>query len=216
METCSLCQAPSVELEPELRPSDGRTYFLCPECDLIFVAGSNLPTLEREKQRYELHDNDPGNTGYRAFLARAVECLRPHLQKGARGLDYGCGPSPVLASLFDAEGFPTAFFDPIFHKNSSPLGETYDFVTCTEAAEHFHRPREEFARLDSLLRLEGWLAVMTKRIEDRRAFRDWHYHRDPTHVCFYSIRTMNWLAQHHRWRCSVVSPDIVLFQKKSR
>ena len=35
---------------------------------------------------------------------------------------------------------------------------------------------------------------MTDILEDREGFGDWYYHRDPTHVAFYSRRTFRWIA----------------------
>jgi hypothetical protein len=195
----------------ESRPSDGRRYFHCQLCDLVFVSRADLPGSREERERYLLHDNHPGDLGYRRFLSRMVDCLRPHLTPGAQGLDYGAGPSPVLASLLGEAGFPTLAYDPFFHPHPERLARTYDFVTCTEVAEHFHRPAEEFERLRRLIVPGGWLGVMTQRLEDRSAFRGWYYHRDPTHVCFYSLRTMDWIARRFGWRCQVESPDLVLF-----
>lgn len=88
----------------------------------------------------------------------------------------------------------------------------YDFITCTETAEHFHDPAAEFARLAGLLAPDGWLAVMTQLVPDARAFLDWHYVRDPTHVCFYADRTFTWLAERHGWRLERPASSVALFR----
>jgi 2-polyprenyl-3-methyl-5-hydroxy-6-metoxy-1,4-benzoquinol methylase len=55
-------------------------------------------------------------------------------------------------------------FDPLFFPDPEPLGDLYDFITCTETIEHFHRPAEEFARLDRMLRpggvMQGGIAAL--------------------------------------------------------
>jgi len=50
----------------------------------------------------------------------------------------------------------------LFRPGSEALTRTCDFITCTEVAEHFHRPADEFRRLDALLKPGGWLALMQK------------------------------------------------------
>ncbi|MCI0796613.1 MAG: 2-polyprenyl-3-methyl-5-hydroxy-6-metoxy-1,4-benzoquinol methylase, partial [Chloroflexi bacterium] len=62
-----------------------------------------------------------------------------------------------------------------------------------------------------LLRSPGWLGVMTGMLADWSQFSDWHYHRDPTHVNFFSRRTMNWLADKYGWDPSYPSDNVTLF-----
>ena len=52
-------------------------------------------------------------------------------------------------------------YDPFFFPNEEIFSKTYDFITCTEAAEHFFNPNKEFDLLDKLLKKDGWLGVMT-------------------------------------------------------
>lgn len=54
---------------------------------------------------------------------------------------------------------------------------------------------------------------MTKRVHSLETFRGWHYKRDPTHVCFFSLDTFAWLADRLAAHWLVVSDDVVLFQK---
>ena len=56
----------------------------------------------------------------------------------SQGLDYGCGPGPALAHMLREAGHDVALFDPFFAPDPAPFNRTYDFVTCTEVAEHFH------------------------------------------------------------------------------
>ena len=55
-------------------------------------------------------------------------------------------PVPALAAMLTEAGHRMALYDPFFAPDPAPLA-VYDFVTCTEAAEHFHHPAAEFARL---------------------------------------------------------------------
>ena len=105
------------------------------------------------------------------------------------------GPGPALAAMIEEDGFSAALYDPLFHPDESVLARTYDFITCTETVEHFATPRADFQRLHRMLVPGGWIGIMTDILEDREGFGDWYYHRDPTHVAFYSRRTFRWIGE---------------------
>lgn len=172
----------------------------------------HFPSHETELSIYALHENDEQDPRYRAFLDRLAVPLIERLPAGARGLDYGSGPGPALAAMLRERGFETAIYDPFFAPDRSVLENRYDFVTCTETAEHFHDPAAEFARLAHLLAPGGWLGVMTQVIPPDRPFLEWHYVRDPTHVCFYADRTFEWIAGHHGWQLERPAPNVALLQ----
>jgi len=100
----------------------------------------------------------------------------------------------------------TCYFSDIFSKK-------YDFITCTETAEHFFDPYKEFNVLDGLLVSGGWLGVMTCFLTDEELFGNWHYRRDPTHVVFYAEKTFEVIASQREWSCEIKSKDIVLLKK---
>lgn len=207
---CPLCRSPDTR---PLARAHGRHFHECPGCGLAFVDPSERPAADEERARYELHRNDPADPGYRAFLARLVEPLLERVPSGAEGLDYGSGPGPTLSLMLTEAGRPTVNYDPFFAPDETLLARSYDFVTCTETAEHFFDPAHEFDRLDRLLRPGGWLGVMTTMRDDGRVFADWWYVRDPTHVCFYAPRTMAWIAHAHGWHLDLPRPNVALFGK---
>jgi hypothetical protein len=110
-------------------------------------------------------------------------------------------------------GHDMTLYDPFFHNDPAAFEQTYDFITCTEVAEHFHHPAEEFDRLDSLLRPGGWLALMTCFQTDDDSFADWHYRRDPTHVVFYRPATLQMIAAKRSWTCEIPVKDVALMHK---
>lgn len=171
------------------------------------------PDRAAERARYDTHRNEIGDPGYRAFLRRLLDPLLERLTPRAEGLDYGSGPGPALAAMLRADGFPTAVYDPFYAPDARALERTYDFITCTETAEHFFEPAAEFERLDALLRGGGWLGVMTTLRTPERPFEDWWYVRDYTHVCFYSARTMEWIAKRYGWALERPHPNVALFGK---
>lgn len=192
---------------------DQRDYWRCPQCQATFLDPAQLPSRSAERAVYELHQNDVDDEGYRQFLSRAATPLLERLSGASEGLDYGCGPGPALADMLTSAGHTVTLYDPQFAPDESALQRQYDFITCTEVAEHFHRPAQEFARLNRLLRPNGWLVVMTRLQTDDAAFADWHYRRDPTHVVFYRSATLQWLSRMYGWECEVMPPEVVLMHK---
>lgn len=210
---CPLCHA----AEPtSVGSGDDKGYFACPTCDLIYLAPSRRLSATDERVRYELHNNDRGDPGYVLFLRRLADPLIDRLRAGARGLDFGCGPAPVLSEILTAAGFPCAAHDPFFAPGDGLLDEQYDFITCSEVVEHAHDPARMFAGLRRMLAPGGILGVMTMFHPGADAFADWWYRRDPTHVCFYDEATMRWIGERHGWTTEFPRPNVTLFSAPPR
>ena len=120
---------------------------------------------------------------------------------------------PALVKSVAKAGHEVAVYDPYFAPDDGVLDARYDFITCTETAEHFHRPGEEFARLASMLKPGGVLAVMTMFQTDDARFEAWHYRLDPTHVVFYRPETFAVLADRLGLECEMVSRDVVFLTR---
>lgn len=206
---CPLCAAKRVE---PFATAYGRSYLECGVCRLIHLDPRMRLEPAAELAHYRTHRNDPSDAGYRAFLARLAEPLASRLSPGAEGLDYGSGPGPTLSVMMEEMGFGMTIYDPYFAPGTHALEREYDFVTCTETAEHFSRPGAEFVRLARRLRPGGWLGVMTTVYRDRTPFEQWYYARDPTHVAFYRDETMEWLARRFSWVLERPHPHVALFR----
>ena len=191
----------------------GLAYWRCDTCGATLLDAAHLPDPEAERARYALHVNDPDDAGYRRFLSQLAEPLLARLPPAQRGLDYGCGNGPALAMMLRDAGHAVRLYDPFFYPDPAALEGLYDFVTCTEVVEHFHRPAEEFARLDRLTRPGGWLAFMTCFQTDDGRFANWSYRRDDTHVVFYREETFRYLAGQYGWRCEIPAPNVALMRK---
>jgi len=194
----------------------GRDYWRCAVCQARFLDPRQRLTIEEERAVYLRHENDPDDPRYRRFLSKLADPLRARLRGLSRGLDYGCGPGPALAKMLREAGHDVALYDPFFAPHRGALERTYDFVTCSETAEHFHAPAAEFARLRALVRPGGWLALMTCFQTDDARFAAWHYRSDPTHVVFYREGTLRRLAATWGWRCEIPGKDVALMQRPSR
>lgn len=188
-------------------------YLRCPECQCTVMAPECRLGPEQEKAIYQYHDNNPGDPGYRRFLSKVADPLLARLPRGSRGLDFGCGPGPVLASMLEDAGMVMALYDPFFHPQPDVLQQQYDFITCTEVLEHLHQPAAVLRQLDSLLKPGGLLAVMTCFQTDDTRFASWHYRRDPTHVVFYKEKTLELIAEQQQWILEVPRKDVAVFAK---
>lgn len=205
---CPLCGT----LSSDPFHSDGaREYRICGTCALIFMPASMHPRPLEEVVRYAQHDNRRDDPRYVEFLRRLADPLMARLSPGARGLDFGSGPVPVLGELLTANGFPAVSYDPVFAPHEELLEDRYDFISCSEVAEHLHDPAAAFERFARLLRPGGTLGVMTRFHGHEAPFEDWWYRRDPTHVCFYREETMQWIGARHAWSVDFPVPNVVLF-----
>lgn len=185
-----------------------RKYHFCKECGAVFLEPLMLPTPDEELARYVQHRNDPFDSGYRRFLSRLAVPLLERIPAGLHGLDFGCGFTHVLAGILEGAGHKVELFDPFFFPDTSVLENKYDFVVCSEVAEHFHRPALEFSRLRGLLMPGGVLGIMTRFLTKETDFRGWHYRRDPAHVVFYRERTFEVIARKGNWNCEIPARDI--------
>lgn len=211
-DVCPVCERGVPEAFQTVSP---RRYLRCPVCYATLMAPECRLTEKEEKAVYDLHDNHPDDPGYRRFLSRLATPMLARVARGSAGLDFGCGPGPVLASMLEAGGMKMSLYDPYFYPDTTPLRRAYDFITCTEVVEHLYQPAAVFRQLDSLLHPGGYLAVMTCFQTDDGRFANWHYRRDPTHVVFYREATLQWLADRYNWQLEVPGKDVAIFRKST-
>ncbi|MDT8388681.1 MAG: class I SAM-dependent methyltransferase [Thiogranum sp.] len=190
-----------------------RPYHQCARCRLVFVPPSHRLPAQQEKAHYDLHENDPGDSGYRNFLGRLFTPVCERVPAPASGLDFGSGPGPTLSLMFREAGYGMTIYDPYYAPDASALKRSYDFITASEVAEHLYAPGEVLTQLLALLRPGGWLGIMTKLVIDQAAFATWHYKLDPTHVCFFSRDTFAWWARQSGCALTFVGADVILLRK---
>lgn len=207
---CPLC---GDAVPPATMTVSSGSYRHCKRCDLVFLEPSQRLDPAAEHAHYLTHENAVNDPRYRKFLSQLATPMTERLPQGAHGLDYGAGPGPALAAIFAEQGFPTAIYDPFFAPDESVLDETYDFIACTEVIEHLYQPSEDFARFDKLLRPGGLLGLMTELRPPLARFPEWYYHRDPTHVCFYSGDTIHWIAQRFDWQIVQLERRVIILTK---
>lgn len=195
---------------------DARGYHRCPNCEATVLDPLHRLSLADERAHYDLHQNGIDDPRYRQFLTPLADWLCEALPATAQGLDFGCGPGSALAALLRERGHSVRLFDPCYAPDPSALTETYDFIFCTEVIEHLHQPAATFRTLRGLLRPGGWLGLMTRFQTADERFAGWLYRRDPTHVVFYRVVTLQRLAHAWGWACETRTPDLALLRKPER
>ncbi len=101
----------------------------------------------------------------------------------------------MFAEVLKGLGYHVDMYDPFFAPTREWEGRLYDAVTAVEVVEHFFNPSSEFRRLRGVLVPGGHLVLRTLlHYSDRERFARWWYRQDPTHVCFYSNRSFQMLA----------------------
>jgi SAM-dependent methyltransferase len=208
---CLLCSSSA----PLLSNANNKVYYKCGNCRLIFLDEKFFLSKDEERLRYQSHNNDPEDERYIRQLSKLNDKMIPLLKPGDTGLDYGCGKGKPISFILNKSGYEVSDYDPFFYDDKELLMEKQDFITCTETAEHFHKPGEDFALLNSILKPGGILGIMTNFYPDDINFDEWWYHRDPTHVSFYSKKTFEWLTEKFNW--SILNIDemdnVIIVQK---
>ncbi|CAH9055332.1 Ubiquinone biosynthesis O-methyltransferase, mitochondrial [Pseudoalteromonas holothuriae] len=208
--SCGLCA--SEDITP-YHQDKFRRYWQCKRCELVFVDICDRLTAQQEKAIYDSHENDLTDLGYRRFLSRVSEPLLARLEKRSAGLDFGCGPGPLLALMLTEAGHQVALYDLYYANDQKVLAGQYDFITCTEVIEHIARPAMVLTQLFSLLKPDAPLVFMTKLIIDKARFSTWHYKNDLTHIAFFSRKTFAYVAQIYGSEAEFIGNDVIILTK---
>lgn len=210
MKICPLCYSEHVLFCCE---GESREYYSCENCDLVFVPEEFHLAASVEKEMYEHHENNPEDLVYQNYLKQIMNPVVQRVVKGAKGLDFGCGPGPALSQMFELEGYQMDIYDAYFACDDRVFSKSYDFITVCEAVEHFCDPRMELDRLFSMLKPGGVLVIKMQLLPVDGAFCDWYYKRDRTHVCFFSVKSLSYLAEKWKAELEFVQSDVFLFKK---
>lgn len=205
---CSLC-ASQTQL---FYTQKNKNYYQCKTCNSISLDTENYPSLKEEKYRYLEHNNNVEDKGYQKFVQPIVDIVFTNFNEKHLGLDFGCGPGPVISKLLRDQDYQITTYDPIFDDNKDTLNTKYDYIVCCEVIEHFHNPLKEFKLLRSLLKSNGKLVCKTDLYSEEIDFKKWYYKNDQTHVIFYHKNTFKWIQQHVGFSKISVSDRIITFE----
>jgi len=204
---CPLCNSLSDKFY-----QDTQTYYRCPTCHGVFVDVDDLPNEDEEKQRYELHDDDTEDEGYRRFVSPITDSIVKDFPKELSGLDFGAGTSAVISKVL--KDYNISNYDPYFHNYPKLLKDKYDYISSCEVIEHFYNPYKEFKLLKSMLKPHAKLYLMTDIYDEKIDFASWYYKNDPTHVFLYSKKTFDWIKDEFGFLDVNIKKRLITFENK--
>ncbi|MBQ4850144.1 class I SAM-dependent methyltransferase [Pseudoalteromonas sp. MMG012] len=207
---CNLCGSVDISF---YHSDKRRDYWQCRQCDLVFVDKHQHLTPTQEKAIYDSHENSLEDLGYKQFLSRVSDPLLRRLRVPSSGLDFGCGPGPLLAKVLSDAGHSMAIYDLYYANDITVLRDKYDFITCTEVIEHLAHPQTVLTQLFSLLKPEAPLVIMTKLVINAERFTNWHYKNDQTHISFFSRKTFEYIALQFNCKLEFIGNDVIILTK---
>ena len=191
-----------------------KSFYQCTNCRAIYRDSKTFVDEETEEKRYRTHNNDVYDERYQKFVSPITNAVSEDFSQTAKGLDYGCGTGPVATFMLEKKAYDITLYDPFFYPDTSYENEQYDFIICCEVMEHFFNPKTEFQKLKNLLKPNGKLYCKTKMITDDfsvEAFKNWHYKNDPTHVFFYSPKTLKVIQQQFDFKSVTFDEKLIIF-----
>lgn len=189
---CLICNKAAKEQED--KKLNIKTY-QCMNCQYIFKDPSATWTLDMQKERYDLHQNDPNDDGYRRYFQGFLDFVLPRISDVESALDFGCGESSLLADMLMENGIKSRYYDPIYHPDESSLESTYDLIVCVEVFEHLGEPMETIKIMIDMLKQGGYMAIRTEFApEDMEEYFRWYYRLDPTHIGFFTKHTFEYIT----------------------
>lgn len=191
---CIICESPTRLIEHKVFGK----YYHCPHCEVIFKDPKAYIMPDEAFEIYESHENSIEDERYVFYFKKFLdEAVMPFLKNNRQILDFGSGPSPVLAQILARDyGFSVDLYDRFYAPEKIYEGKRYDLITTTEVVEHLEDPLVYFMLFKTLLGKNGILAVMTQfHKNDERHFLNWHYMRDRSHIVFYRQKTFQVIAE---------------------
>lgn len=183
---CTLCDS-------KLTDRVGQKYFACGTCDAKLMDRKFWSSKKQEKKHYESHNNDINDLRYQKFTSPISNYVLKNFTTDSLGLDFGSGTGPVISKVLKDSGYQIFQYDPFFAVDPAALQNQYDFIVSCEVIEHFYNPNKEFETLKKLLKPNGKLICMTLLYKEGIDFENWYYKNDPTHVFFYSEKTVDFI-----------------------
>lgn len=202
---CLIC---NVKCETLMDVKMNVCYYDCPNCKFIFKDKKHYISSAKEKERYDMHNNCSDN--YKLFFDNLLNKVAYYSDSGI-GLDYGCGPYPVLYNLL-SEKYEMYKYDLYYDNNFEYSKNIYDFITLTEVIEHLGEPLEVLKEIEGLLKPGGYLYVMTE-LTDGVSFLDWWYRRDITHICFYNSKTFKEIEKLLDFKVIICEKNLVVLRR---
>jgi len=206
--SCPLCNSNTQSLISQ-DERHRRPFYICPDCALISVPPQYHLSIQDELSRYALHDNTLSNKGYVDFLSEVADVavnivseishsnlsIKDPKEPPIKLLDFGCGKEAALCHLLRSRAIDCYPYDPLYDDLRLPnVVDKYDIIVACEVIEHLRDISCELRLMVSLLRPGGAIILRTRLYDGAPDFQNWWYAQDPTHINFFSGKTMEKLA----------------------
>lgn len=214
LRNCPLCSSRSDFFYHSSKQN--RTFYLCPDCSLVFQENSSLPDKSEEKARYDLHHNSEKDPGYISWLERFISQGMDPWFSGGTVLDFGSGPRPVLTEILKRKGLDVCSYDKYFAPHW-PTGRNFTFIILSEVLEHLADPVAEFRKIATLAEKDARIVLQSAflRIIEKNWFASWWYKEDITHIRFYSAVSLRMLGIKSGWTLEYQDGRSLAVYKKS-
>ena len=130
MPLCPLCLNSSIPFYKD-------EFYLCSCCEGIFRPAVKLLDNEKEKERYENHENDSNDLGYQKSVFPITSSILNERKRNEIGLDFGCGKDSPIVKVLRQNEYKIFEYDPFFFDDKKLLEKKYDYIACCEVIEHF-------------------------------------------------------------------------------
>jgi len=189
-----------------------RQFLQCADCLSVFTHPKDYISAEAEEAHYRKHNNDPEDIRYQNFTSPITNGILADFEVHHKGLDFGSGTGSPIFKVLGDNNYNVVQYDLFFHNSPELLENTYNYIACSETAEHFKEPYQEFVQLRRLLRPGGKLYLMTDRFKpEEREFKAWAYKNDPTHIFLYHAKAFEWIRDHFGYKDIVFEKRMVVF-----
>jgi len=205
---CPLCESKS-----DLFYQKSKVFHLCRNCKGVYLNTSFYLNSEREKIRYELHQNNLDDEGFQEFVRPITNSILEDYSKENNGLDFGAGTGSAVSKILLENEYNIKKYDPFFYDLPELLTEKYDYIACCEVVEHFHHPKKEFKLLSKLLKKNSKLYIMTNLFDSNINFEKWWYKNDPTHVFLYQKSTFEYIKETFKFNDCKITDNLIVLEK---
>ncbi len=215
---CKICQFSTRDLfQATCLKKYTVTYHYCDNCGFLQTED---PCWLKEAYEDPINETDTGVLSRNIYLSNVTTTLLFSLfaRKG-KFLDYAGGYG-ILTRMMRDHGFDYYWHD-IYAKNIFARGfefneniKSVDLVTCFEAFEHFVQPIQE---IDKILRISDNILFTTELLPFPVPLPEqwWYYGLEHgQHVSFYSINTLNHLANKYAMNLYTDKRFVHLLTKK--
>lgn len=171
-------------------------YFHCTKCEFIQMDMEKKVSFNEERKVYDLHKNSLEDEGYIKMFNNFLEKAVINFVTKGEALDFGSGPEPVLSQFIKRDyNFEIENYDLHYQPEKIYRDKKYDLILSTEVLEHIDNPLEVFELIYNHLKKGGYFAFMTiLHYNNESEFLKWWYRRDKTHISFYSLETLKFIA----------------------